>query len=315
MPTAMHPWMDPHAELRLWPHEYSPVYEAFNRIFDCSGHGWANLQSAHVNLPFASDEEFGRLHSAIRLVLPLVPALAASSPIVDGRVTGTLDTRLDVYRTNTRRIPSVTGRVIPEPAMTRAEYEARILEPMYRAIAPHDPDGILRHEWLNARGAIARFDRGAIEIRVIDVQECPLADVTVAAAVVALVRALVENRDALRAAATIETERLVEMMMQTLAFGEQARIEDREYLALFDDARPRRWAGDFWSRMVEEWIGSDPAVSATRSTLEHILNHGPLARRILHRLDASSHRAGMHEVYQELCVCLDQGRVFGDGVA
>ncbi|HEY5623468.1 MAG TPA: glutamate-cysteine ligase family protein, partial [Gammaproteobacteria bacterium] len=169
MPTAMHPWMDPHAELRLWPHEYSPVYEAFNRIFDCSGHGWANLQSAHVNLPFASDEEFGRLHSAIRLVLPLVPALAASSPIVDGRVTGTLDTRLDVYRTNTRRIPSVTGRVIPEPAMTRAEYEARILEPMYRAIAPHDPDGILRHEWLNARGAIARFDRGAIEIRVIDV--------------------------------------------------------------------------------------------------------------------------------------------------
>jgi hypothetical protein len=32
---------------------------------------------------------------------------------------------------------------------------------------------VLRHEWVNARGAIARFDRSAIEIRVLDVAECP----------------------------------------------------------------------------------------------------------------------------------------------
>ena len=25
MPTAMHPWMDPHRERRLWPHEYNAV--------------------------------------------------------------------------------------------------------------------------------------------------------------------------------------------------------------------------------------------------------------------------------------------------
>ncbi|MCA9221238.1 MAG: hypothetical protein KDA71_12985, partial [Planctomycetales bacterium] len=30
MPTAMHPTMDPLAELKLWPHEYNAVYEAFN---------------------------------------------------------------------------------------------------------------------------------------------------------------------------------------------------------------------------------------------------------------------------------------------
>jgi hypothetical protein len=29
------------------------------------------------------------------------------------------------------------------------------------------------HHFANSRGAIARFDRGAIEIRVIDIQECP----------------------------------------------------------------------------------------------------------------------------------------------
>ena len=36
-----------------------------------------------LNLPFSSDEEFGRLHAAIRLLLPLLPALAASSPLVE----------------------------------------------------------------------------------------------------------------------------------------------------------------------------------------------------------------------------------------
>ncbi|NJL28684.1 MAG: glutamate--cysteine ligase, partial [Thermoanaerobaculia bacterium] len=78
MPTAMHPWMDPHTETRLWPHEYSPVYEAYDRIFGCRGHGWSNLQSLHLNLPFTGDEEFARLHAAVRLLLPILPALAAS---------------------------------------------------------------------------------------------------------------------------------------------------------------------------------------------------------------------------------------------
>ena len=42
----------------------------------------------HVNLPFADDAQFARLHAAIRLVLPLLPALAASSPIAEGSVIG-----------------------------------------------------------------------------------------------------------------------------------------------------------------------------------------------------------------------------------
>ena len=56
LPGAMHPWMDPLTETRLWPHEQGPIYQAYNRIFDCRGHGWANLQSVHLNLPFASDQ-------------------------------------------------------------------------------------------------------------------------------------------------------------------------------------------------------------------------------------------------------------------
>src|SRR4029078_10043132 len=129
----------------------------FDRIFDCSRHGWANLQSMHVNLPFASDEEFARLHAAIRAVLPLVPALAASSPIADGVPQAALDYRLEVYRGNAMRVPSIVGYVIPPRVDTRAEYETRVLAPMYHDIARLDPGGVLQREWLNARGAIARF--------------------------------------------------------------------------------------------------------------------------------------------------------------
>ena len=114
LPTAMHPWMNPARESRLWPHGNGEIYSAFHRIFNCSGHGWTNLQSTHLNLPFRTAGEFRRLHTAIRLLLPLLPALAASSPFVEGRRAPVLDMRLQVYRHNCRRLPSLTGQVIPE---------------------------------------------------------------------------------------------------------------------------------------------------------------------------------------------------------
>ena len=52
LPGGMHPWMDPAREMVLWPHEYHEVYQTYHRIFDCAKHGWINLQSIHLNLPF-----------------------------------------------------------------------------------------------------------------------------------------------------------------------------------------------------------------------------------------------------------------------
>src|SRR5690606_32665994 len=193
MPTAMHPWMDSR-DVELWPHGTRIIYETFDRIFSCKGHGWANLQSAHLNLPFADDEEFARLHAAIRLLLPILPGLAASSPAMDGIPTGIADNRLVAYRSNCAKIPSITGDVVPETYRSMDEYQERLLARIYADLAPHDPDGILRHEWVNARGAIARFERMAIEIRVLDVQECPAADVAFAAAIIGTLRSLCDER-------------------------------------------------------------------------------------------------------------------------
>jgi len=312
MPTAMHPWMDPVAETRLWPHDNAAIYQTFDRIFDCKRHSWANLQSMHVNLPFAGDAEFERLHAAVRLVLPILPALAASSPIAEGRPAGLMDFRMESYRIDPLRIPSIIGRVIPETVRSRAEYESNILAPMYRDVAPLDPAGVLRHEWLNARGAIPRFDRDAMEIRVIDMQECPLADLAIAAVSSAIVQALYDAELAtLEAQQEIGTEALAEILLACIRDADLAVIDNAGYLQLLGFPGRCCEARELWLHLDAMMLQGSPGLAEIwHDPLHHILQHGPLARRILRALGPEWTKSGLRAVYRELCVCLKEGRMF-----
>lgn len=312
LPTAMHPWMDPHTQTRLWPHDSSPVYEAFNRIFDCRGHGWSNLQSVHLNLSFAGDAEFGRLHSAIRVLLPILPGLVASSPIADGKLSGLADTRLEVYRFNSRRIPSVSGRVIPELVNTRQEYEEQILQQIYRDLAPHDPEGILAYEWANARGAIARFDRSTIEIRVIDIQECPAADLACLRLIVAVLRALIEERwNPIERLRHVSIDTLERVFLENIREGDRAVIDDRAYLELFGMGEtPRATSAELWSHLFEALFDPDARSSPDLSPVGVILREGCLARRIVAAMDGGIERDRLMSVYRRLGDCLARGQVF-----
>ena len=349
LPGAMHPWFDPAAETRLWPHEGAEVYRAYDRIFGCRGHGWSNLQAAHLNLPFAGDEEFGRLHAGIRLLLPILAALAASSPVVEGRVTGLLDSRLEAYRTNSRRFASITGLVVPEPLYTRADYDAGILQPIYRDLSPLDPEGVLLREFSNARGAIARFERGSIEIRVLDMQEAPRADLAIAALAAGVLKLLAEERwSTQEAQRRFPTEPLAELFRRTIRDAEATELTDPAYLALFgypdlppartsDPAqarprgpglfglrRPRRetpppTAGDLWRHLAAEAFAAGATAEAEfGGDLRVILDEGPLARRILRALGADAEadagleipRPRLHEVWGALADCLAAGELF-----
>jgi glutamate---cysteine ligase / carboxylate-amine ligase len=315
LPTGMHPWMNPLRELKLWPHDSAAIYEAFNRVFDCRGHGWANLQSMHINLPFANDAEFSRLHAAVRLLLPLLPGLACSSPIADGRPTGFLDYRMEVYRHNSAKIPQVAGQIVPEPVFSEAAYHDQIFQPMFRAIAPHDPDGVLQKPFLNARGAIARFDRGSIEIRVIDTQEHPAADLAIARFVIATLQALVaEHWTSLDDQQQISTELLGGIFRSALQNGEQAQIDAPHFLRQFGLSQSSASIQEVWRHLRPEVSAS---VAATASlahdpNLNLILEQGPLARRILQAVEVSneSFASELPLVYRELAECLGQGHSF-----
>jgi gamma-glutamyl:cysteine ligase YbdK (ATP-grasp superfamily) len=345
LPTGMHPWMDPFREhVKLWPHGYGQVYAAFNRIFDCRGHGWSNLQSVHLNLPFANDEEFGRLHAAIRFVLPLLPGLAASSPFVEGRATGILDSRMEAYRKNSDRVPQVRGLIVPEPAYTFDEYDRRIFQPLYKAIAPLDPEGVLQHEWLNARGAIARFSRGAIEIRVLDVQECPAADLAVVALVVAAVRAIAtEHYGPIERFMTFPTEPLAELLLAAIRDADRAPVRSAEYVSMFAPPRAPTGGGGggggggvaggaaggvaefsapgsdhptmnrLWTVLAADLAAAGFLSPEDHAAAEKLLRAGSLARRLVEaetpETPTPTH-ARLREVYSSIASCLADGRPF-----
>lgn len=312
LPTGMHPWMDPARELRLWPHENAEIYSTFDRIFSCKGHGWANLQSMHINLPFANEAEFGKLHAAIRLVLPMIPGLTASSPLVEGRLTGLFDNRLEAYRHNCARVPSVTGLVVPEAVFTPEAYQTQILEPIYADLAALDPEGVLAYEWVNARGAIARFERNAIEIRTADVQECPLADLSIAELIVAAVRCLVEERHAPAAVQrAFPTDVLARFHEQSVEKAGAADWATPEYLGLFGLPGTTLGLSEIWARLADSLLVHDGSTRARDSALQIIFEQGSLAERITRALDRrDDDRARQQAVYHRLADCLTQGFLF-----
>lgn len=311
LPTAMHPWMNPDLETRLWPHGSNEIYATYDRIFDCRGHGWANLQSMHLNLPFAGDAEFARLHAAIRVLLPVLPALSASSPIVQWEYTGLMDTRLDVYRHNARRIPCITGQVVPEPAISREDYATRILAPMYEAIAPLDPDGILQHEWLNSRGAIARFDRNAIEIRILDTQESPQADLAIAQAVAAVLKELTAEHWSDSAHMNeLETGELAKIFLDVVATADDTVLRSRDYLRLFDFPERTARAADLWQYLLESTPDTGSAASGWKAVIGFILREGCLARRIVRAVGPDCRRSHVREAYRTLAQNLADGTLF-----
>jgi hypothetical protein len=92
----------------------------------------------HVNLPFSGDREFARLHAAIQ-AHPADPAGPRRQLAHRGR--------------GPDRLPRLPHRLLPQPLRahpqhdgsggseavhSQAEYRERILEPMYREIAPLD---------------------------------------------------------------------------------------------------------------------------------------------------------------------------------
>lgn len=294
MPSATHPWMNPN-ELKLWPHDSFEIYDTFNKIFNCKGHGWANLQSMHINLPFYNDEEFVKLHSAIRLILPIIPALSASSPIMDSKITGLLDTRLDFYSKNCSKIPSITGLVVPEYVKSIKDYKENILLRIYKDIEIYDEEKIISEEWVNARGAIARFDRNAIEIRVIDVQECPKADLAIAELVFYFLKYLCNEN--INLGEKIDTKALYEIMKEIIKNGLETKITNLDYLKIFNINSECK-VKDIFEKILKKIELSKESLLC----INYILKNGNLANRILKFVNNDTSK--LKTLAEKLTVCL-----------
>lgn len=312
MPTGMHPWMDPDRETVLWPHDDQAIYTTYHRLFDCHRHPWANVQSMHINLPFADDAEFERLLAAVRILLPILPAIAASSPLAEGRPTGYMDYRMQVYPDQSPTQPAIVGPLVPEMVKSRAEHEICVLAPMYRAIEALDPEHCLRFEWLNARGAIPRFDRHAIEIRVMDTQECPQADIALAALVIDLAQLLYQNEFAsLQSQQAFPTDALTRILATCIRNAEQSWIDEPQYLSILGYPGKSCTAHALWQHLGEVLKSSNaPHLGLWQTHLQLILEQGPLARRIVRALERDFSHTALERLYTRLVKTLAEGRPF-----
>ncbi|MBW2962020.1 glutamate-cysteine ligase family protein [Mesonia aestuariivivens] len=307
LPTASHPMMNPEKDTQLWKHSYSEVYALYNRIFNCKGHGWSNVQSMHINLPFYNDDEFEKLHAGIRILLPLLPSLAASSPIFEGKNTGFKDARMQVYKTNQKEIPVLAGKVIPERVFNKKAYKKQIFNPINKAIKPYDTENILEHHFLNSRGAIARFDKNAIEIRVLDLQECPKADVAIAMLIVEVLKWIITTLD-LEKMKAIHEDELLPILNKTILAAEEATINSALYLKVFGLTDIEYNAKDIWKFLIEKVAGK--LNDKTKETIYTIMANGSLSTRILKALKDDFSEASIQKVYQKLATCLQENKLF-----
>jgi len=316
LPGGMHPWFRP-AEARIWRRSNRRIYDTYARLFDLQTHGWANVQAVHVNLPLGSPDEAAAMMNAARLLVPYLPALAASSPLVEGERTGRVDNRVAWLLEHQARLPESMARLVPEPLDRYADYKGQVLAPMFAAIDRIPGAEALRAEFLNARGAVFKASRESMEVRILDVQECVQADVALAWFTRRALKWLAGRLDRLPPS----PQPLLEAdLLATATHGSTARVAAP---FLPDDRRDAD--GTATARAVLSWLleAVTPRVPAAEQVyadlVADMVAHGSLSERILAALqpvtDAADQRGGdmafteaARRIWLELADCLVENR-------
>jgi gamma-glutamyl:cysteine ligase YbdK (ATP-grasp superfamily) len=189
--TGMHPLLKL-KDTAIWPHYHKKIYNEYGKIFNLNQHGWLNIQSFHLNLPYQKEADGVQIHNLLANLCAYLPAVAASSPIYEGKTGSDIDNRLQFYKVNQKEIPSITGEVIPEYASSIRQYKDDVIGQYSKDLAKLGAGkALLTREWVNSRGIIFRFDRSALEVRVMDEQECVKSDVGLSCFVRAALRGLI----------------------------------------------------------------------------------------------------------------------------
>lgn len=195
MGLGMHPTLTLD-KAKIWEHDDREIYEAYDKIFGLRQHGWLNIQSYQLNLPYLKEKEAVRLYNAIANILPYLPAISASSPIYESKFGELVDNRLHFYSINQEKVPSISGDIIPKYIDSFEAYMEQTIRRYSSDLKKiNAPEVLINKEWVNSRGAIIRFDRKAIEIRIMDEQECIKSDVALSCFIRSLLRGVIEDQE------------------------------------------------------------------------------------------------------------------------
>jgi gamma-glutamyl:cysteine ligase YbdK (ATP-grasp superfamily) len=300
---GMHPMLQLE-NAKVWTHRDRSLYQALNRIFSLNQHGWLNIQSFQLNLPFKNEREAVKLYNDVANILPFLPAISASSPIYESKIGDYRDNRLHFYAVNQAAVPSITGDIIPERVHSFEEYKKTTIRRYSEDLAKvNAPKSLLNKEWLNSRGAVIRFCRKAIEIRIMDEQECIKSDVALSCFIRALLRGILQG----------EGEDFEHVPHAVLVRNLHAVI--RQGL----DAHVRHPKGETARKVCKHLftIAEKNASVEEKKYLETVkcrIAEGNLSDLILKEVHRKASRTDLSEaifsVYSSLADCLEQNRVY-----
>jgi gamma-glutamyl:cysteine ligase YbdK (ATP-grasp superfamily) len=290
--TGMHPLLQLD-QTAIWPHYHHKIYQEYGKIFNLKQHGWLNIQSFHLNLPFQKEQDAVSIHNYLTNMCAYLPAVAASSPIFEGKEAPDIDNRLSFYKVNQREVPAVTGGVIPEYISSFKEYKRDVIERYSQDLANAGASKTLLHrEWVNSRGVIFRFDRSAIEVRVMDEQECVKSDVALACFVRAALRGLLDSNAELQ-----PREVLLKDFDSVIHEGLNAKVSS---------GQTARQVCQGYLRLAEKYATPDEAKYLW--LIKRRIEEGSLSEVICKNVQAEAENVGFHQaictVYSKLINCL-----------
>lgn len=256
-----------------------------------------------LDLPFDRPGDFGKLMAAVRMVLPLIPAIAASSPFRDGRPSGHRSARLRACLDLYDAFPERVGGFIPEAVFEQADHDREVLGPIAQALTRHGREAMPDLQPLDWRAASTTFEPNVISIHAIDAQENAAADMAVLEFILALLRAHVAGRwvsNYLQRAWS--TDDLMSIMSFTIKDGSQAVLTNKDYLFMFglmkqEDVPAAKLLQHLFVELYAELSEN------ARTHIGLIIEHGDLATRLLARTGKRPGVEKLRSVYAQLAAC------------
>jgi gamma-glutamyl:cysteine ligase YbdK (ATP-grasp superfamily) len=292
--TGMHPLLKLQ-DTYIWPHYHKKIYRQYGKIFDLNQHGWLNIQSFHLNLPFLKDDDAIQTHNQLTNLCAYLPAISASSPIYEGKNGSDIDNRLQFYKVNQKEVPTISGEVIPDYVSSISQYKRDVIERYSQDLANAGADKTLLHrEWVNSRGVIFRFDRCALEVRVMDEQECIKSDVALACFVRAALRGLIASNVEL-----LSHDVLVKDFNNVIKEGLNAQV-------LSSHGKTARQVCQYYLKIAMENATEDEKkyLWLVKKRIEEGNLSELIRKRVLRRAQKTSFHESIIDVYSTLIKCL-----------
>lgn len=288
-------------ETGIWPHLDRQIYDAYRTVFNLRRHGWLNIQSFQLNLPYHDEQSGIQIHNLLANICAYLPAISAASPVHEGQLGALVDNRMRFYKENQIEVPSVTGDVVPQYVHSFNAYQKDVIDRYSSDLARAGvPRRLWGREWVNSRGVIFRFDRRAIEIRVMDEQECIKSDVALSCFVRALLRGLLEEDEALA-----PHETLVKDFNSSIAAGLEAETHHPH-------GRTAREVCKYYMRIARTHASAEE--KRYLSIVDRRINTGNLSDTVRNRLTTRAQRTDFKDaiitVYSQLLRSLEANQPY-----